>query len=228
MTDDVNEPSHYNKNGIEVIDVIETYAKTDFRLANVLKYVCRCEYKSSKLQDLQKAQWYLNRVVEELEDAWTVEEFIEERKDEETVPHSAVVDEDYNPIEKLTTYEEAMTSPGLCPFIDIEGYVHGVQCGCMQPFTLREDACLDPTVTNWPGATTPPETFVGLGPDRVAGDDVAARAIKDEYYTFDRFIIKGYCTRCDAEIAATQPSIIDGNKLLYCSYRCVTLQARGE
>ena len=64
--DKVNSPAHYNKGGIEVIDVIETYTKTDFRLANVLKYVCRCEYKGNKLEDLKKAQWYLNRVVDEL------------------------------------------------------------------------------------------------------------------------------------------------------------------
>ena len=67
MTDEVNEPTHYNQNGIEVIEVIETYAKDDFRLANVIKYVCRCEYKGNKLQDLKKAQWYLNRCVQELE-----------------------------------------------------------------------------------------------------------------------------------------------------------------
>jgi hypothetical protein len=65
MTDDVNNPSHYNKQGIEVIDVIEAYA-TDFRLANVLKYVCRCEYKGTKLQDLEKAAWYLNRTIQDL------------------------------------------------------------------------------------------------------------------------------------------------------------------
>ena len=67
MNDEVNNPSHYNQNGIEVIDVIETYAKHDFRLANVLKYVCRAGYKGHPLQDLQKAQWYLNRVVSEME-----------------------------------------------------------------------------------------------------------------------------------------------------------------
>jgi hypothetical protein len=66
MNDAVNNPTHYNQNGIEVIDVIETYAKGDFRLANVIKYVCRCEYKGRKLQDLQKAAWYLDRVIEEL------------------------------------------------------------------------------------------------------------------------------------------------------------------
>lgn len=67
MTDPVNNPSHYNQNGIEVIDVIETYAKDDFRLANVIKYVCRSGYKGNKLQDLQKAAWYLQRVLDELD-----------------------------------------------------------------------------------------------------------------------------------------------------------------
>ena len=33
----------------------------------MIKYVCRCEYKGNKLQDLKKAQWYLNRCVQELE-----------------------------------------------------------------------------------------------------------------------------------------------------------------
>ena len=65
--DPVHRPAHYNVNGIEVIDVIETYAKHDFRLANVIKYVCRCEYKGKKLEDLKKAAWYLVRVIEELE-----------------------------------------------------------------------------------------------------------------------------------------------------------------
>lgn len=76
MSEDVvNNPSHYNQNGIEVIDVIETYAKSDFRLANVIKYVCRCEYKGKKLEDLKKAQWYLARVIAELEDESVHEHF---------------------------------------------------------------------------------------------------------------------------------------------------------
>jgi hypothetical protein len=69
MNDPVDNPAHYNQNGIEVIEVIETYAKKDFRLANVIKYVCRCEYKGKKLQDLEKAQWYLDRVIDELHEA---------------------------------------------------------------------------------------------------------------------------------------------------------------
>jgi len=91
MTDKVNHPAHYNQNGIEVIDVIETYANGDFRLANVIKYVCRCEYKGNKLQDLQKAAWYLTRVIEELtgqeRDASVPYVHCEHLNDAETCPH---------------------------------------------------------------------------------------------------------------------------------------------
>jgi hypothetical protein len=77
MTHDaVNNPTHYNKNGIEVIDVIETYTPDSPHLANVLKYVCRHSYKGKPLEDLRKARWYLDRAIdifEEDERAWIVE-----------------------------------------------------------------------------------------------------------------------------------------------------------
>ena len=59
----VNNPSHYNKNGIEVIDVIEAY-NLNFRLGNVIKYILRSDLKGNKKQDLEKALWYLEREVE--------------------------------------------------------------------------------------------------------------------------------------------------------------------
>jgi hypothetical protein len=65
--DEVNAPQHYNVNGIEVIDVIETYTPDSPHLANVLKYVCRHSYKGKPLQDLRKAAWYLARAIELLE-----------------------------------------------------------------------------------------------------------------------------------------------------------------
>jgi hypothetical protein len=39
----------------------------DFHLANVIKYVSRAGYKISKLEDLKKAQFYLNRAIKRLE-----------------------------------------------------------------------------------------------------------------------------------------------------------------
>ena len=59
----VNNPSHYNKNGIEVIDVIEAY-NLNYRLGNVIKYILRSDLKGNKKQDLEKALWYLEREVE--------------------------------------------------------------------------------------------------------------------------------------------------------------------
>ena len=60
--DQVNHPSHYNK-GIEVIDFIESH-DMDFNTGNVIKYVARAKHKGKYLEDLKKAQWYLNRLIE--------------------------------------------------------------------------------------------------------------------------------------------------------------------
>jgi len=53
-------PSHYNQGNIEPIDVIEDWG-LGFNLGNVIKYVARAEYKGSRIQDLKKASYYLNR-----------------------------------------------------------------------------------------------------------------------------------------------------------------------
>lgn len=64
--DMVNHPPHYNKTDIEPIDVIETW-KLPYHLGNVVKYIARYRYKSNELEDLKKAQWYLNRFIKYLE-----------------------------------------------------------------------------------------------------------------------------------------------------------------
>ena len=59
----VNHPSHYqSKNGIEVIDVIESF-NLGFCLGNVVKYVLRCGKKDFDIQELEKAKWYLEREI---------------------------------------------------------------------------------------------------------------------------------------------------------------------
>jgi hypothetical protein len=63
MKDLVNNPEHYQANGIEAIDVIEAYG-LNFNLGNTIKYILRAERKGNKKQDLEKAQWYLNRELE--------------------------------------------------------------------------------------------------------------------------------------------------------------------
>jgi hypothetical protein len=66
--DNVNHPSHYKTGGIETIDFIEAKSLS-YNLGNVVKYITRADYKGNKIEDLKKAQWYLNREVSNLEKA---------------------------------------------------------------------------------------------------------------------------------------------------------------
>lgn len=65
--DMVNSPPHYNQAGIECIDAIQ--AATDegyeyYLQGNIIKYLWRYRYKNG-VEDLKKAQWYLNKLIEE-------------------------------------------------------------------------------------------------------------------------------------------------------------------
>src|SRR6056297_365390 len=69
--DKVNSPSHYRSGNIECIEAIEE-ALTDEELrgyfkGNCLKYLWREQYKN-QLEDLKKAQFYLNRLIKNVED----------------------------------------------------------------------------------------------------------------------------------------------------------------
>lgn len=70
--DNVNHPAHYKANsGMETIDVIESFTE-DLKgyeatnTGNIIKYICRWKHKNG-LEDLKKAQWYLNRLIEHVE-----------------------------------------------------------------------------------------------------------------------------------------------------------------
>lgn len=64
--DNVNNPHHYNHKGVECIAAIEASMEpTQFKgylKGNILKYLWRYEYKNG-LEDLKKAQWYLNKLI---------------------------------------------------------------------------------------------------------------------------------------------------------------------
>ena len=60
--DAVNSPAHYKVGGIETIDFIEA-KKLGYNLGNVVKYLTRADHKGNKLEDLRKAQWYLEREI---------------------------------------------------------------------------------------------------------------------------------------------------------------------
>lgn len=69
MTDRVDHPAHYSAGGIEAIDVIEAFG-LGFHLGNVVKYVLRAGRKSADaLEDLRKAQWYLEREIKRRREA---------------------------------------------------------------------------------------------------------------------------------------------------------------
>ena len=66
VKDNVNHPSHYKVGGIETIDFIEAKSLS-YNLGNVVKYLTRADHKGNKIEDLKKAQWYLNREVSKQE-----------------------------------------------------------------------------------------------------------------------------------------------------------------
>jgi hypothetical protein len=62
VPDMVNHPSHYKAGGIETIDFIEA-KKLNYHLGNVVKYITRADLKGDRLENLKKAQWYLEREI---------------------------------------------------------------------------------------------------------------------------------------------------------------------
>lgn len=67
FNDPVARPAHYqSEDGIEAIDVIKAFVPDphSYYMGNVLKYVMRHLQKNGK-QDLEKARWYLDEMIEE-------------------------------------------------------------------------------------------------------------------------------------------------------------------
>lgn len=70
LIDNVNHPNHYTQGKYEVIDYIEDKLNKEelqgYCVGNVLKYVSRFKHKNG-LEDLKKAEWYLNRLIKNME-----------------------------------------------------------------------------------------------------------------------------------------------------------------
>ncbi len=68
--DNVNHPSHYTFGKIEVMDYIEDKLSDveceGYFVGNIIKYVSRFRKKNG-IEDLKKAQWYLNRLISNME-----------------------------------------------------------------------------------------------------------------------------------------------------------------
>ena len=70
----VNNPEHYTK-GIETVDYIKSWGMS-YEQGNVVKYVSRYNIKHQdkqlQIQDLQKALWYLQDMIKDLEATPTI------------------------------------------------------------------------------------------------------------------------------------------------------------
>lgn len=90
-TDIVNHPDHYQSDsGLETIDVIEAFCDDlngleAFCTGNAMKYLCRWKKKNG-IQDLRKAEWYLQRLIRHMElgeantKTMTVDEYINKKE----------------------------------------------------------------------------------------------------------------------------------------------------
>jgi hypothetical protein len=69
--DAVSKPQHYNTGGIEAIDYIKQQLGdgfVEYCEGNTLKYLHRWRYKEHPVQDLRKAHWYLDKMIEAVEE----------------------------------------------------------------------------------------------------------------------------------------------------------------
>lgn len=71
MSDNVDHPKHYLTGKVECIDAIESAIQglegmEAMCTGNAIKYLYRWKHKNGK-EDLQKAMWYINRMLEGME-----------------------------------------------------------------------------------------------------------------------------------------------------------------
>jgi len=72
MVDLVNRPPHYLQGGIETIDVIESRLTREEFVGYLkgckMKYDLRYPFKGAFAQDLDKSEWYKNKLIEVMRD----------------------------------------------------------------------------------------------------------------------------------------------------------------
>lgn len=70
--DMVSHPSHYTTRSMEAIEIIETAIEDQndpviaYLMSNVIKYLLRFQHKGAPKQDLEKARWYLERMISKI------------------------------------------------------------------------------------------------------------------------------------------------------------------
>ena len=71
LVDKVNHPSHYTGGKVECIDALEAATKDLMGIqavcpANAIKYLWRWKKKNGR-EDLEKAKWYIDRLLKEVQ-----------------------------------------------------------------------------------------------------------------------------------------------------------------
>jgi len=61
--DSVNHPEHYQSDNMEAIDVIEAF-NLNFSEGSAIKYILRAGKKGDRVEDYEKAIWFLERLIE--------------------------------------------------------------------------------------------------------------------------------------------------------------------
>ena len=65
-----NSPKHYRMQGVEAIDILEMSMTEEefmgYLKGNMLKYIMRYKHKNKPKEDLQKAEWYLKKLIEKI------------------------------------------------------------------------------------------------------------------------------------------------------------------
>jgi|TARA_R100000951_G_scaffold23057_1_gene19152 hypothetical protein len=66
--DEVNHPQHYTSGKIEALEIIEDVTRDlegleAFAMGSALKYLVRFNKKKDPIQDLEKAVFYINRII---------------------------------------------------------------------------------------------------------------------------------------------------------------------
>lgn len=69
--DEVEKPEHYNTGKVECIEAIEESMSLEefkgYLKGNCMKYLWRYNYKGKAKQDLEKARWYLDKLISKVE-----------------------------------------------------------------------------------------------------------------------------------------------------------------
>lgn len=68
--DEIRKPRHYTQGAVECIDAIESMigdeSAIDYCRAQAVKYLWRLPHKGKPLEDAQKAQFYVDRIIGKL------------------------------------------------------------------------------------------------------------------------------------------------------------------